>query len=114
MTALLSTGVQFSNATQTSRAGIKSVQTFLVGGESSLSGDYGASTAINVTINAVNTSKSFILHGPTVLYMYYNNGYFYYYQNVTFKFIDSTTVQLSKTTTYGITYPIRVQVVEFY
>lgn len=109
--SLTSTGVQFSNATQTSRAGIKKVQTFFVGGTPTLTGDYGNNTAINVTISAVDINKSFILHGSTVLSY---DGYSYYYQNVTFKFINPTTVQLSKTTTLPITHSIRIQVVEFY
>lgn len=111
MASLSSTGVQFSNGLQTTVAGLKSVQSIFANPSTSIAGDYGNATAVNITIAAVDTSKSFLIYGPVAPV---SDFYYSYFKSMTMKFINSTTVQISLSTTLEPMYKVRFQVVEFY
>jgi hypothetical protein len=111
MVTLATTGLQYSNDLQTSRAGLKSVQNLFVNPATSITGDFGSGTSVDITIAAVDTSKSFLIYGPVSAC---SDGYYSYFKTMVMKFTSSTTVQISTNTTLNPSYSIRFQVVEFY
>jgi hypothetical protein len=108
--SVISTGIQFSDSSvQTTRSGIKSVQSIFAYPKGSLTGDYGSSRAVNITISSVNTSKSFILLPNSI-----NSQVNYSIPRmITAKFIDSTTIQLCVNTSFNV-YNARIEIIEFY
>jgi hypothetical protein len=108
-TTILTNGVQFPDSSvQTVASNIKSVQSIFAYPKGSLTGDYG-STAVNITISSVNTSKAIILYPSAVESSTYSS-----YRLISAKFINSTTVQFCCDNISAQTPPsIRFQVVEF-
>jgi hypothetical protein len=108
-TTLLSNGLQYPDGTiQYQACKIKSVQNLFVNPKGSVSGGDFA-YASNITIAAVNTSKSFILYpnGPETTTTYI-------FRTMTAKFLNSTTVQLCCDNAASVSfYNVRIQVVEF-
>ena len=109
-TTVRTDGILFSDSTlQTFASGVKSVQSIFAYPKGSLTGDYGSSRAVNITISSVDVSKSFILY-PHNTRLNSGSGTVY---AVTAKFINSTTVQLCPLTTDTNITSLRFQVIEF-
>lgn len=123
-TSLTSAGIAYPDgSSQTFAPGIKSVQTIFANPYGTLSGgDY--SYSVNLSINAVDVTKSFILRPGTMQWdnYYYDSGLGWVYETlviyVSVKFVNitnniSSTVQLSQTYGYNTGRSFRFQIIEF-
>lgn len=107
---LLTNGIQYpDNSIQTSAPGIKSIQSIFVMPRGTATGDYGANRAVDVTISAVDTSKSFIIYSHSSRVSSSSTANIW---SITAKFINSSTVQLCCFSATNVT-SIRFQVIEF-
>ena len=113
MATLRSDGVEFNpfNIVQTQVAGIKSIQNLFVTPATTISGDFGIGSSVDITIAAVDISKSILFHGNVNAV---SDGAYSYFKTMTMKFISSTVVQISTNTLLNPIFNVRFQVVEFF